>query len=150
MGEPVRILDLALDTITLSGLKPYEDIDIVVTGVRPGEKLYEELAVSEEQIAKTRHPKIYIGNIVTYPEERAAEGLSRLGEFARLGEERRVREFMADFLPEAQLNGNGHEGVNVNVNTNGNGHVNGHGSVNGNGAKADAARKPAPDARRAH
>jgi FlaA1/EpsC-like NDP-sugar epimerase len=147
MGEPVRILDLAVDTITLSGLKPYEDIDIVVTGMRPGEKLFEELAVSEEQIMKTLHPKIYIGNIVTYPEERVAEGLKRLGEFARLGEERRIREFMADFLPEARLNGNDH--VNVNANTNGNGNGNGHGHVNGNGhaAKADAARESAPGAR---
>jgi FlaA1/EpsC-like NDP-sugar epimerase len=154
MGEPVRILDLALDTITLSGLKPYEDIDIVVTGVRPGEKLFEELAVSEEQITKTRHPKIYIGNIVTYPDERVAEGLRRLGEYAGLGDERRVREFMSDFLPEAQLNGNGHVGVNVNGNTNGhgNGHVNGNGHAGGNGhaAKADAARESASGARAAH
>jgi FlaA1/EpsC-like NDP-sugar epimerase len=133
MGEPVRILDLAVDTITLSGLKPYEDIDIVVTGMRPGEKLFEELAVTEEQITKTLHPKIYIGNIVTYPEERVAEGLRRLSECARLGDERRIREFMADFLPEAQLNGNG----------NGNGHVNGNGHMNGNGRalKADAERE---------
>jgi FlaA1/EpsC-like NDP-sugar epimerase len=108
MGEPVRILDLAVDTITLSGLKPYEDIDIVVTGVRPGEKLFEELAVSEEQITKTLHPKIYIGNIVTYPEERVAAALERLGECARLGDERRIREFIADFLPEARLGGDGH------------------------------------------
>ncbi|HVF43048.1 MAG TPA: nucleoside-diphosphate sugar epimerase/dehydratase [Pyrinomonadaceae bacterium] len=148
MGEPVRILDLALDTITLSGLKPYEDIDIVVTGVRPGEKLYEELAVSEEQITKTRHPKIYIGNIVTYPEERVAEGLSRLGELARHGEERRIREFMSDFIPEAQLNGhavaNGHG--HGHANANGNGSANG----NGHGAKADAARESTPNARAAH
>jgi FlaA1/EpsC-like NDP-sugar epimerase len=148
MGEPVRILDLAVDTITLSGLKPYEDIDIVVTGMRPGEKLFEELAVSEEQITKTFHPKIYIGNIVTYPEERVAEGLSRLGEFARLGDERRIREFMADFLPEARLNGNGHVNANLSANANGNGNGNGNGHVNGNGhaAKADAARESAAGA----
>jgi FlaA1/EpsC-like NDP-sugar epimerase len=166
MGEPVRILDLAVDTITLSGLKPYEDIDIVVTGVRPGEKLFEELAVSEEQITKTLHPKIYIGAIVTYPEEKVLEGLSRLGDLARLGDERRVREFMAEFLPEARLNGNGHvntntnanAGVNLNLNGNGqagvnvNGNLNGNGHVNGNGhaAKADAARESKAGARAAH
>jgi FlaA1/EpsC-like NDP-sugar epimerase len=159
MGEPVKILDLAVDTITLSGLKPYEDIDIIVTGVRPGEKLFEELAVSEEQITKTLHPKIYIGNIVTYPEERVAEGLTRLEECARLGDDRRIREFMADFLPEARLNengnahvnGNGHISVKVNANGNGNGNgggakVNGNGGVQVNGdgraaTKADAARE---------
>jgi FlaA1/EpsC-like NDP-sugar epimerase len=154
MGEPVRILDLAVDTITLSGLKPYEDIDIVVTGMRPGEKLFEELAVSEEQITKTLHPKIYIGNIVTYPEERVAEGLSRLGEFARLGDERRIREFMADFLPEARLNGNGHVNVNsntnVNVNANGNGNGNGHVNGNGHAPKTDAARESTAGAQAAH
>jgi FlaA1/EpsC-like NDP-sugar epimerase len=108
MGEPVKILDLAVDTITLSGLKPYEDIDIIVTGVRPGEKLFEELAVTEEQLTKTFHPKIYIGNIATYPEEKVTEAISRLGECARLGDEQLIREFMADFLPEALLDVNGH------------------------------------------
>jgi FlaA1/EpsC-like NDP-sugar epimerase len=143
MGEPVRILDLAVDTITLSGLKPYEDIDIVVTGMRPGEKLFEELAVTEEQITKTLHPKIYIGNIVTYPEEKVAEGLRSLGECARLGDERRIREFMADFLPEAQLNGHSNGHVNGSVNVNGNGNGNGNVHVNGNGraVKTDAERE---------
>ena len=46
MGEPVRILDLAEEMITLTGLRPYDDIDIVFTGLRPGEKLFEELELS--------------------------------------------------------------------------------------------------------
>ena len=108
MGEPIRIVDLALDTITLSGLRPYEDIDIVVTGMRPGEKLFEELAVTEERLTKTRHPKIYIGQIVTYPQELVLEALSYLEELSRRGEEQEVRNYLADFLPEAELNGNGH------------------------------------------
>jgi len=107
MGEPIKILDLAVDTITLSGLKPYEDIDIVVTGMRPGEKLFEELAVTEEQLTKTRHPKIYIGQIVTYTQERVAEALEDLELFSKRGEEQMIRKYLADFLPEANLNTNG-------------------------------------------
>jgi FlaA1/EpsC-like NDP-sugar epimerase len=60
MGEPVRILDLARDLITLSGLRPGEDIEIVYSGVRPGEKLYEELSIKGEDVSQTSHPKIGI------------------------------------------------------------------------------------------
>lgn len=59
MGEPVKIVDLAKDLIRLSGLSP-EDIDIVVTGIRPGEKLYEELYFDEEQTLPTPHPKLRV------------------------------------------------------------------------------------------
>ena len=61
MGDPVRIYDLAEDLIRLSGLKPHEDIEIKVTGLRPGEKLYEELLMAEEGMASTAHEKIHIG-----------------------------------------------------------------------------------------
>jgi len=61
MGEPVKIYNLALDLIKLSGLRPYEDIDIEFTGLRPGEKLYEELLMDEEGLTSTAHNKIYIG-----------------------------------------------------------------------------------------
>ena len=60
MGEPVKIVDLAREMITLSGLRPGEDIEIVFTGVRPGEKLYEELSVKGEDISPTKHEKIYV------------------------------------------------------------------------------------------
>ncbi len=58
MGEPVRIYDLALDLIRLSGLTEGEDIEIVFNGVRPGEKLFEELFFSGDEVLKTSHPKI--------------------------------------------------------------------------------------------
>lgn len=61
MGEPVKIMDLAKDMIRLSGLIPYEDIDIEIIGLRPGEKLYEELLMSEEGLNQTAHEKIHVG-----------------------------------------------------------------------------------------
>jgi len=62
MGKPVRILDLARDLIILSGLRPDVDIPIVFTGLRPGEKLYEELSIRGEHMAPTRHSKIAVWN----------------------------------------------------------------------------------------
>jgi FlaA1/EpsC-like NDP-sugar epimerase len=61
MGDPVRIYDLAVDLIKLSGFKPHEEIDIEVTGLRPGEKLFEELLMDDEGLEDTRYEKIYIG-----------------------------------------------------------------------------------------
>jgi FlaA1/EpsC-like NDP-sugar epimerase len=66
MGEPVRLVDLAHDLIALSGLKAGEDIDIVFTGVRPGEKLFEELSTAEEAAEKTRHPRVFVGRIAAH------------------------------------------------------------------------------------
>ena len=60
MGKPVKIYDLAIDLIKLSGLEPHRDIKIKVTGLRPGEKLYEELLMSEEGLLNTNHRKIYM------------------------------------------------------------------------------------------
>ena len=61
MGEPIKIYDLAVDLIKLSGLKLDEDIKIVFTGLRPGEKLYEELLTAEEGLIDTKYEKIHIG-----------------------------------------------------------------------------------------
>lgn len=60
MGEPVRIVDLAEELVRLSGLTPYEDIDIVITGLRPGEKLFEELLIDGEGVLPTAHKKIKV------------------------------------------------------------------------------------------
>ena len=78
MGEPVSILDLAKETITMSGLRPFEDIDIVFTGLRAGEKLFEELDWANEPLTKTRHPKIFVGQIAPYPKEQVQTALIRL------------------------------------------------------------------------
>lgn len=66
MGKPVKIFDLAENMIKLSGFTPYVDIDIVFTGLRPGEKLYEELLLSEEGITKTSNDLIYIGKPIDF------------------------------------------------------------------------------------
>jgi FlaA1/EpsC-like NDP-sugar epimerase len=58
MGEPIKILDLAKQMIQLSGLKPYEDIEMVFTGLRPGEKLDEVLSYAREDVTRTEHPQI--------------------------------------------------------------------------------------------
>lgn len=70
MGEPVKIYDLAISLIKLSGLEPNVDIPIKITGLRPGEKLYEELLMQEEGLEKTAHDKIFIGELsdLTYEE----------------------------------------------------------------------------------
>jgi FlaA1/EpsC-like NDP-sugar epimerase len=67
MGKPVKIVDLAKDLITLSGLRHGDDVEIVFSGVRPGEKLFEELSTGAEAADKTKHPKIYIGRVTSQP-----------------------------------------------------------------------------------
>ncbi len=103
MGEAVRILDLAKDTISLSGLKPYEDIDIIFTGMRPGEKLFEELYMANELLAKTKHPKIFIGKIAAYPEEKIHYAREHLFHLTRAGQIKELYKFLSELIPEAQL-----------------------------------------------
>ena len=62
MGDPVKIVTLAENVIKMSGFIPYKDIDIVFTGLRPGEKMYEELLQDEEGVRKTANSKIFIGS----------------------------------------------------------------------------------------
>jgi FlaA1/EpsC-like NDP-sugar epimerase len=103
MGEPVKILDLAEDMIRLSGLQPYEDIDIVFTGIREGEKLFEELEITGENLLKTGHPKIFIGKIATYSGEEVAEILTNFGQAVSDNSEAKIRELFNHFLPEAKI-----------------------------------------------
>ena len=103
MGDPVKILDLANDAVSLSGLKPNEDIEIVFTGVRPGEKLFEELEIKEEKISKTSHPKIFIGKIAAYPSSEIVWALDRLNRLSHSDDEVALRNFLNSLLPEARL-----------------------------------------------
>jgi FlaA1/EpsC-like NDP-sugar epimerase len=104
MGEPVSILELAEDTITLSGLKPFEDIDVVFTGSRPGEKLLEQLDMQSESFTKTRHPKIFIGKIAVYPEAEVNLALKRLEDLAARESNEELRNYLNELIPEAELN----------------------------------------------
>ncbi|MCH9035173.1 MAG: polysaccharide biosynthesis protein [Planctomycetes bacterium] len=78
MGDPVRIVDLARDMVTLSGLRPGIDIEIVFTGKRPGEKLYEELSTEGEDIGDTAHPKIGIWKHRIADPDTVRRGIARL------------------------------------------------------------------------
>jgi FlaA1/EpsC-like NDP-sugar epimerase len=78
MGEPVRILDLAHELIRRNGLRPEKDIAVRFSGIRPGEKLYEELACDDEQTRPTAHEKIRVWQLPRPSAQRVAEGLERL------------------------------------------------------------------------
>ena len=78
MGEPVRILNLAENMVRLSGLVPYKDINIVFTGLRPGEKIFEELLMDEEGIAETPNKQIFIGKPIEMDETKFINQLENL------------------------------------------------------------------------
>jgi FlaA1/EpsC-like NDP-sugar epimerase len=100
MGEPVKIVDLARDLITLSGLRPDEDIEIRFSGVRPGEKLFEELSTDAEHADKTKHPKVFIGRIKSHAWEAVAVGVNALIDLAQDAQVERVRAALGDLVPE--------------------------------------------------
>lgn len=104
MGEPVKITDLAADMITLSGLKPHEDIEIVFTGVRPGEKLAEEVGTADEDVSRTSHMKIFQGRIVPVSAEHVERVLEKLAVLVEAGDESILREYLSSLIPDSRLN----------------------------------------------
>lgn len=87
MGKPVKIYDLTRDLIKLSGFEPEKDIKIEISGLRPGEKLYEELLMNEEGLTKTRHEKIFIGKPGKYDLDRLKLGIKALIDISELGDD---------------------------------------------------------------
>ncbi|TFU25710.1 polysaccharide biosynthesis protein [Thermus tengchongensis] len=106
MGEPVRILDLAKDLIRLAGLEPYRDIDIVFTGMRPGEKLFEELLTAEEGTEASRHEKIWVAKNHLVPGDFPAL-LEELYHAARGGDGLEVRRALQRLVPTYRPEGVG-------------------------------------------
>jgi len=100
MGEPVKIVDLAEELISLSGLTPYEDIEIVFTGLRPGEKLFEELLVAGEGVKPTVHHKIKVLESVEYDLRAITTAVDRLARAAASADTREVMDSLQQLVPE--------------------------------------------------
>ncbi len=103
MGEPVRIIDLARDMIALSGLRPDEDIPIVFTGVRPGEKLYEEVASAAENAVTTGQAKIFVGTMLPMKTADLERGLAELDARARDEDGEGIRRWLQALVPEGSV-----------------------------------------------
>lgn len=102
MGEPVKISYLAEQLIRLSGKKPGEDIEIVYTGLRPGEKLYEELFHESEKLTGTTHPKILLANSRSMDFMQLEQMLDKLALACGMSNERQIYELLSELVPEHQ------------------------------------------------
>ena len=105
MGDPVKIDDMARNMIRLSGFEPDVDIQVIYTGLRPGEKLYEELLMGEEGLTKTSNELIYIGHKIDFDDAKFQEGLQVLADLTE-GQEallrRQIRELVPTYTPPAE------------------------------------------------
>lgn len=101
MGEPVKIYDLAVSLIKLLGYEPNVDIPIEITGLRPGEKLYEEILMSEEGLTSTKHNKIFITEPMSITMEELEEKLEKLKELLKLekDENSEVKKYIKEIVP---------------------------------------------------
>jgi len=107
MGEQVKILHLAEELIRLSGMIPYEDIDIVFSGLRPGEKLHEELLLGSEGVIPTDHEKICVANSVSKNLDELDQWLAHLTEACHSMNERSVVNILKTLVPEYHQERNG-------------------------------------------
>ena len=112
MGEPVKILDLAKNLIRLSGYKVGEDIEIEFTGLRPGEKLYEELLMDEEGMQETANKLIHIGKPIEIDEMKFYGQLKALKEESK-NECSDIRSMIHEIVPTYVYHGNDNEGMNA-------------------------------------
>ena len=102
MGEPVKIYDMAVNLIKLSGYEPNVDMDIKVTGLRPGEKLYEEILMNEEGLEATKHEKIHIAEPLDINIEQIVEKLNKLKDIIKNYDDedkKEIKETMKEIVP---------------------------------------------------
>jgi FlaA1/EpsC-like NDP-sugar epimerase len=100
MGSPVRIKYLAEQMIRLSGKTPYQDVDIIITGLRPGEKLYEELFHNQEQLDETSHSKILLARHRQVEWETLTAAVDALARLAEASDEPQLRAKLTELVPE--------------------------------------------------
>ncbi|MCL0100406.1 polysaccharide biosynthesis protein [Peptococcaceae bacterium] len=100
MGEPIRIMDLAKSLIRLSGLEPDEDIEIVITGMRPGEKLYEEPLTAEEGVNATTHERIFIARPSNVDKSLIEKVIKEIIDFKLPEDKHETERFIKRFIPE--------------------------------------------------
>lgn len=113
MGCPIKIVDLAKNMIKLSGLIPDKDVEIVFSGLRPGEKLFEELLNKEEQSIPTHHNKIKISRVITYPLDYVDQAINELVELNNLGNDYEVVKKMKEIVPEFKSNNSIYEKLDI-------------------------------------
>ena len=100
MGDPVNIDSMARDLIKFSGFEPEVDIKIEYTGLRPGEKLYEELMTADENVVPTNHDKIMVLNCKKYEMNNFDIGLEKLKKAARDRNKNEIKNCMIEIVPE--------------------------------------------------
>ena len=100
MGKPMKILDLALNMIKLAGLKPYEDINIVFTGMRAGEKLYEELFHDGENASRTKHSSIFLAAPRDSDLQKLKTALGELYDACKTRKSKLALELLKELVPE--------------------------------------------------
>jgi FlaA1/EpsC-like NDP-sugar epimerase len=103
MGTPLKIIEVAKDLISLHGLRPGVDVDIEIVGLRPGEKIHEDLTVHGEDVTGSEHDRI----LAAHPElpqgwDRGAV-LARLEELVKNGDGRAIRDFLGELIPDSEM-----------------------------------------------
>ncbi len=99
MGEPVKILNLAENLIKLHGYVPYSEMEIKFTGLRPGEKLFEELLMNEEGLKSTANHKIFIGKQINVNEDKFFKNLERLKQAAQMNDKENSEKILREIVP---------------------------------------------------